>query len=75
MSKKPLLPLHPVEVPLESPQSLKTNPTYLYRYFFNATPFPPTFNPLRIFRSDCRLGHRFDVEKVGLFPFTWKQYT
>jgi len=73
MSKKPLPPVQPVEVLLKSPQSWGINLTYLHRYFFTPTQFPPTFNLLRIFRSGCRLRHRFGVAKLGSFPFTWKQ--
>ena len=56
MSKKPLLPLHPVEVFLESPQSLRTIPTCLHHYFFTPTQFPPTYSLLRISDPAAVLG-------------------
>ena len=73
MSKKPLLPLHPVEVFLKSLQFLENIPPYLYCNFSTPTQLPPTLYLLRIFRYGCRLGHRFGVAKLGSFPCTWKQ--
>jgi hypothetical protein len=73
MSKKPLLPLHPVEIFLKSLQFLENMPTYLDRNFSTPTQLPPTLNLLRIFRSGSRFGYRFGVAKLGSFPFAWKQ--
>ena len=73
MSKKPLLPLPPVEIFLKSLQFLENMPTYLYRNFSTPTQLPYTLNLLRILRYGYRFGYPFGVAKLGSFPFTWKQ--